>query len=163
MDFRDDERDRGITISAAATTLSWRDYRINLIDTPGHVDFTAEVSAHCVCWTARWSCSTGSKGSSRNPRRCGTQADRYGVPRLAFFNKMDRIGADFDAAVPGIEERLGASRFRSSSGRLGGDVRRVVDLVERGVSDVRRGDARREVVPPVPERWRPTSKRAAPR
>ena len=108
MDFREDERDRGITISAAATTLSWDGYRINLIDTPGHVDFTAEVERALRVLDGAVVIFDGVEGVEPQSETVWLQADRYHVPRLAFINKMDRIGADFDAAVRGIEERLGA-------------------------------------------------------
>ena len=108
MDFREDERDRGITISAAATTLSWRDHRINLIDTPGHVDFTAEVERALRVLDGAVVIFDGVEGVEPQSETVWHQADRYHVPRIAFINKMDRIGADFDAAVSGIEKRLGA-------------------------------------------------------
>ena len=108
MDFREDERDRGITISAAATTLSWRDHRINLIDTPGHVDFTAEVERALRVLDGAVVIFDGVEGVEPQSETVWHQADRYRVPRIAFINKMDRIGADFDAAVSGIEKRLGA-------------------------------------------------------
>ena len=109
MDFREDERDRGITISAAATTLTWRDHRINLIDTPGHVDFTAEVERALRVLDGAVVVFDGVEGVEPQSETVWHQADRYGVPRIAFINKMDRIGADFDAAVSGIEKRLGAN------------------------------------------------------
>ena len=108
MDFREDERDRGITISAAATTLAWRDHRINLIDTPGHVDFTAEVERALRVLDGAVVVFDGVEGVEPQSETVWHQADRYNVPRIAFINKMDRIGADFDAAVAGIEKRLGA-------------------------------------------------------
>jgi elongation factor G len=108
MDFREDERDRGITISAAATTLDWRDHRINLIDTPGHVDFTAEVERALRVLDGAVVVFDGVEGVEPQSETVWHQADRYRVPRIAFINKMDRIGADFDAAVAGIEKRLGA-------------------------------------------------------
>jgi elongation factor G len=108
MDFREDERDRGITISAAATTLSWLDHRINLIDTPGHVDFTAEVERALRVLDGAVVVFDGVEGVEPQSETVWHQADRYHVPRIAFINKMDRIGADFDAAVAGIEKRLGA-------------------------------------------------------
>ena len=108
MDFREDERDRGITISAAATTLAWKDHRFNLIDTPGHVDFTAEVERALRVLDGAVVVFDGDEGVEPQSETVWHQADRYGVPRIAFINKMDRIGADFDAAVSGIEKRLGA-------------------------------------------------------
>src|SRR5262245_33893634 len=109
MDFRPDERDRGITISAAATTLYWKEHQINLIDTPGHVDFTAEVERALRVLDGAVVIFDGVEGVEPQSETVWHQADRYGVPRLAFINKMDRIGADFDAAVTGIRERLGAT------------------------------------------------------
>jgi elongation factor G len=109
MDFREDERDRGITISAAATTLSWREHRFNLIDTPGHVDFTAEVERALRVLDGAVVIFDGVEGVEPQSETVWHQADRYGVPRIAFINKMDRIGAEFDAAVSGIEKRLGAT------------------------------------------------------
>ena len=109
MDFREDERNRGITISAAATTLSWKEHRINLIDTPGHVDFTAEVERALRVLDGAVVIFDGVEGVEPQSETVWHQADRYGVPRIAFVNKMDRIGADFDAAVTGIRERLGAT------------------------------------------------------
>ena len=131
MDFREDERDRGITISAAATTLSWREHRINLIDTPGHVDFTAEVERALRVLDGAVVVFDGVEGVEPQSETVWHQADRYGVPRVAFINKMDRIGANFDAAVAGIEKRLGAraipiQRPDGSAETFAG----IVDLVE---------------------------------
>jgi elongation factor G len=108
MDFRPDERDRGITISAAATTLYWKDHQINLIDTPGHVDFTAEVERALRVLDGAVVIFDGVEGVEPQTETVWHQADRYHVPRIAFVNKMDRPGADFDAAVAAISERLGA-------------------------------------------------------
>jgi elongation factor G len=108
MDFREDERDRGITISAAATTLTWGDFRINLIDTPGHVDFTAEVERALRVLDGAVVVFDGVEGVEPQSETVWHQADRYGVPRIGFINKMDRIGADFDGAVAAIRERLHA-------------------------------------------------------
>jgi elongation factor G len=108
MDFRPDERDRGITISAAATTLAWRDHRINLIDTPGHVDFTAEVERALRVLDGAVVVFDGVEGVEPQSETVWHQADRYEVPRIAFVNKMDRMGADFEASVQSIRDRLGA-------------------------------------------------------
>jgi elongation factor G len=108
MDWMEQEKERGITITSAATTCSWRDRRINIIDTPGHVDFTAEVerSLRVLDGAVGIFCAVG--GVEPQSETVWRQADRYNVPRLAFVNKMDRVGADFYRAVDMMEERLGA-------------------------------------------------------
>ena len=100
---------RGITITSAATTCFWQDYRINIIDTPGHVDFTAEVerSLRVLDGAVAVFCAVG--GVEPQSETVWRQADKYGVPRIAFVNKMDRSGADFLHAVGMIRERLGAN------------------------------------------------------
>jgi small GTP-binding protein len=108
MDFRPDERERGITISAAATTLEWKDHQINLIDTPGHVDFTAEVERALRVLDGAVVIFDGVEGVEPQSETVWHQADRYAVPRIAFVNKMDRVGADFDGSVRSMRERLGA-------------------------------------------------------
>ena len=94
MDWMAQEQERGITITSAATTCFWRDHRINIIDTPGHVDFTIEVERCCACSTAPSACSTAT-GVEPQSETVWRQADKYHVPRICFINKMDRIGADF--------------------------------------------------------------------
>ncbi|HEY7716483.1 MAG TPA: elongation factor G [Candidatus Binatia bacterium] len=108
MDWMVQEQERGITITSAATTCFWRDHRINIIDTPGHVDFTIEVerSLRVLDGAVAVFCSVG--GVEPQTETVWRQADKYGVPRLAFVNKMDRLGADFFRVVKMIEERLGA-------------------------------------------------------
>src|SRR5438445_7516774 len=108
MDWMEQERERGITITSAATTCLWRDHRINIIDTPGHVDFTVEVerSLRVLDGAVAVFCSVG--GVEPQTETVWRQADKYGVPRLAFVNKMDRLGADFFRVVRMIQERLGA-------------------------------------------------------
>jgi elongation factor G len=109
MDWMVQERERGITITAAATTTFWRDHRINIIDTPGHVDFTAEVerSLRVLDGTIALFCAVG--GVQPQSETVWRQAERYQVPRIAFINKMDRTGADFDGVVAEIREELGAN------------------------------------------------------
>jgi elongation factor G len=108
MDWMDQERERGITITSAATTCFWRDYRINIIDTPGHVDFTAEVerSLRVLDGAVALFCAVG--GVEPQSETVWRQADRYEIPRIAFVNKMDRIGADFYNVLEMIKVRLGA-------------------------------------------------------
>lgn len=107
MDWMEEEQKRGITITAAATTCSWNDYQINLIDTPGHVDFTIEVERSLRVLDGAICVFCGVGGVEAQSETVWRQADRYQVPRLCFVNKMDRIGADFKKVVGEINERLG--------------------------------------------------------
>src|SRR6056297_629126 len=113
MDWMQQEQQRGITITSAATTTYWKkngsDYRINIIDTPGHVDFTVEVerSLRVLDGAVAVFCAVG--GVEPQSETVWRQADRYRVPRIAFINKMDRVGADFFRVVEQIEERLKAA------------------------------------------------------
>jgi elongation factor G len=107
-DFRDDERERGITISAAATTFLWNDHQINLIDTPGHIDFTAEVERSLRVLDGAVVVFSGVEGVEPQSETVWRQADRYGLPRIAFVNKLDRIGADHERVLAAIHNRLGA-------------------------------------------------------
>ncbi|OPX91024.1 MAG: Elongation factor G [Pelotomaculum sp. PtaB.Bin117] len=109
MDWMVQEQERGITITSAATSCRWRDSQINIIDTPGHVDFTVEVerSLRVLDGAVAVFCSVG--GVEPQSETVWRQADKYGVPRIAFINKMDRVGADFHRGVKMIKERLGAN------------------------------------------------------
>ncbi|MCL5935377.1 MAG: elongation factor G, partial [Firmicutes bacterium] len=109
MDWMVQEQERGITITSAATTCQWRGHRINIIDTPGHVDFTVEVerSLRVLDGAVAVFCSVG--GVEPQSETVWRQADKYGVPRIAFINKMDRIGADFFRGISMIKDRLGAN------------------------------------------------------
>ncbi len=109
MDWMEQEQERGITITSAATTCSWNDHRINIIDTPGHVDFTIEVerSLRVLDGAVAVFCSVG--GVEPQSETVWRQADKYGVPRIAFINKMDRVGADFFRGVQMIKDRLKAN------------------------------------------------------
>ena len=109
MDWMTQERERGITITAAATTCQWLDHRINIIDTPGHVDFTAEVERSLRVLDGGIVVFDAVAGVEPQSETVWRQADGYGVPRICFVNKMDRIGADFYRTVDMIRERLGAS------------------------------------------------------
>jgi elongation factor G len=109
MDWMAQEQERGITITSAATTCFWKDHRVNIIDTPGHVDFTIEVerSLRVLDGAVAVFCSVG--GVEPQSETVWRQADKYGVPRIAFINKMDRIGADFGRGVQMMRDRLGAN------------------------------------------------------
>ncbi|MFQ5648374.1 MAG: elongation factor G [bacterium] len=109
MDWMDQERERGITITSAAISCTWRNYRINIIDTPGHVDFTMEVerSLRVLDGAVALFCAVG--GVEPQSETVWRQADKYSVPRIAFINKMDRIGANFYGALDMIKQRLGAN------------------------------------------------------
>ena len=108
MDHMVQEQERGITITSAATTAEWRDHRIKIIDTPGHVDFTVEVERSLRVLDGAVAVFDSVAGVQPQSETVWRQADRYGVPRIAFINKMDRTGADFDAAVQSMRDRLGA-------------------------------------------------------
>jgi elongation factor G len=109
MDWMVQEQERGITITSAATTTQWKDHWINIIDTPGHVDFTVEVERSLRVLDGAVAVFDAVSGVEPQSETVWRQANKYGVPRICFINKMDRIGADFGAAVKSIEDRLGAT------------------------------------------------------
>jgi elongation factor G len=131
MDWMEQEQERGITITAAATTCFWRDHRINLIDTPGHVDFTVEVERSLRVLDGAVVVFDGVAGVEPQSETVWRQADRYRVPRFCFVNKLDRTGADFWRVVDMIRERLGAIAVpvQLPIGTEGG-FRGVIDLLE---------------------------------
>ncbi|HHT9127932.1 MAG TPA: elongation factor G, partial [Candidatus Wujingus californicus] len=108
MDWMEEEQKRGITITAAATTCSWKDYQINLIDTPGHVDFTVEVERSLRVLDGAVCVFCGVGGVEAQSETVWRQADKYCVPRICFVNKMDRVGSDFLKVVSEVNEKLGA-------------------------------------------------------
>jgi len=111
MDWMEQEQERGITITSAATTCHWRDCRINIIDTPGHVDFTVEVERSLRVLDGCIVIFCGVEGVEPQSETVWRQADRYGVPRITFVNKMDRVGSDFFWVVDRMRERLGAKAY----------------------------------------------------
>jgi elongation factor G len=112
MDWMEQEQERGITITSAATTAFWRDHRINIIDTPGHVDFTVEVERSLRVLDGAVAVFDSVAGVEPQSETVWRQADKYRVPRIAFINKMDRIGAHFDNAVDSMRDRLGANPIK---------------------------------------------------
>ena len=108
MDWMEQEQERGITITSAATTCFWREHRINIIDTPGHVDFTIEVERSLKVLDGAVAVFDGVAGVEPQSETVWRQADKYKVPRICFVNKLDRTGADFFRCVDMIKDRLGA-------------------------------------------------------
>jgi elongation factor G len=130
MDWMEQEQERGITITSAATTASWRDHTINLIDTPGHVDFTVEVERSLRVLDGAVAVFDGVAGVEPQSETVWRQADRYGVPRICFVNKMDRVGAEFHRCVEMIHDRLGATPLVIQlPWGVESDFRGVIDLV----------------------------------
>ena len=131
MDWMVQEKERGITITAAATTCFWRDHRINIIDTPGHVDFTAEVERSLRVLDGAIAVFDATAGVEPQSETVWRQADKYGVPRIAFMNKMDKVGADFFAATQTLVDKLGANPVPIQI-PIGAesDFRGVVDLIK---------------------------------
>src|SRR5262247_3506997 len=135
MDWMEQEQERGITITSATTTCHWKrfdeDFRINIIDTPGHVDFTVEVERSLRVLDGAVAVFDSVAGVQPQSETVWRQADRYGVPRIAFINKMDRTGANYFAAVQSMRDRLGATPVPIQL-PIGQEEhhRGVVDLVE---------------------------------
>jgi len=130
MDWMEQEQERGITITSAATTCFWRDHRINIIDTPGHVDFTIEVERSLRVLDGAVAVFDSVQGVEPQSETVWRQADKYRVPRIAFMNKMDRVGADFFASVQSLIDRLGAHPvpIQIPIGREG-EFRGSIDLI----------------------------------
>lgn len=131
MDWMEQEQERGITITSAATTTFWKDNQLNIIDTPGHVDFTVEVERNLRVLDGAVAVFDGKEGVEPQSEQVWRQADKYDVPRICFVNKMDKIGADFYFSVRTMEERLGAKAIPIQL-PIGAeaDFEGVVDLVE---------------------------------
>ncbi len=131
MDWMEQEQERGITITSAATTCFWGDYRINIIDTPGHVDFTIEVERSLRVLDGAVACFDGVAGVEPQSETVWRQADKYGVPRMCFINKLDRTGANFKYCVQSIIDRLGAKpAVLYIPIGIEAELRGLVDLVE---------------------------------
>ncbi len=130
MDWMEQEKERGITITSAATTCFWNDHRINIIDTPGHVDFTVEVERSLRVLDGAVAVFDGSQGVEPQSETVWRQADKYSVPRICFANKMDKVGADFFMTLTSINERLSEKAFAVQL-PIGaeGEFKGVVDLV----------------------------------
>ena len=130
MDWMEQEQERGITITSAATTCEWAGHRINIIDTPGHVDFTVEVERSLRVLDGAIALFDSVAGVEPQSETVWRQADKYHVPRIAYINKMDRVGADFDQGVQTMIDRLGAHPvpIQLPIGAEGG-FRGIVDLV----------------------------------
>ena len=122
MDWMEQERERGITITAAATTCFWKDHQINIIDTPGHVDFTVEVERSLRVLDGGVVVFDAVAGVEPQSETVWRQADRYHVPRICFVNKMDRTGADFWRTIDMIRERLGGKPSRHPASHRGRTV-----------------------------------------
>ncbi|MCP2253037.1 elongation factor G [Prauserella aidingensis] len=145
MDWMEEEQNRGITITSAATTTFWDDYQINIIDTPGHVDFTVEVERSLRVLDGAVAVFDGKEGVEPQSEQVWRQADKYDVPRICFINKMDKLGADFYFTVGTIQERLGATPLVLQL-PIGAesDFQGVVDLVSMKAltwrGDVKKGE-----------------------
>ncbi len=158
MDWMAQERERGITITAAATTTSWRDYAINIVDTPGHVDFTVEVERSLRVLDGGVVVFDAVAGVQSQSETVWRQADRYHIPRIGFINKMDRVGADFWSAVEMIRERLNARPLPVQI-PIGSEdnFQGVIDLAEEAayLFDDKNGMPQRQ---PVPDEYREEAK-----
>ncbi|MCS7000428.1 MAG: elongation factor G [Bacteroidota bacterium] len=161
-DYMEQERERGITITSAAVSCTWRGHRITIIDTPGHVDFTAEVQRSLRVLDGAIALFSAVEGVEPQSETVWHQADQYRVPRIAYINKMDRVGADFDAAVASIRQKLGANPIPvqiplGSEDAFAG----VIDLLtmQAIVFDEASLGARYEAIP-IPEQYREAAEAA---
>jgi len=146
MDWMEQEKERGITITSAATTCFWKDYRYNIIDTPGHVDFTVEVERSLRVLDGAVAVFDGAQGVEPQSETVWRQADKYKVPRMVFINKMDKIGGDFDMSLKSIQERLNPNAvpyiipIGAEDNLLG-----VIDLLEKKAYEFK-GEYGKEIV-----------------
>jgi elongation factor G len=153
MDWMEQEQERGITITSAATTCMWRDHTINLIDTPGHVDFTVEVERSLRVLDGAVAVFDGVAGVEPQSETVWRQADRYGVPRICFVNKMDRVGAEFHRCVEMITDRLGATPLVIQlPWGVESDFRGIIDLIRmRGLLWQTEGKGDTYDIVPIPD------------
>jgi elongation factor G len=165
MDFLQEEQERGITIQSAATTCPWTkdglEYKINLIDTPGHVDFTIEVERSLRVLDGAVAVFDGKEGVEAQSETVWRQADRYGVPRMCFINKMDKIGADFEFCVRTIRDRLGANGvpIQYPIGR-GHELEGIIDLMNMVAHFYVPEDKGAKIEErPIPAEWLETAKK----
>ncbi|HSJ70898.1 MAG TPA: elongation factor G, partial [Acidimicrobiia bacterium] len=154
MDWMEQEQERGITITSAATTTQWNDHTINIIDTPGHVDFTVEVERSLRVLDGAVAVFDAVSGVEPQSETVWRQADKYGVPRICFINKMDRIGADFFASMQSIVDRLGGNPVAIQI-PIGAesDFRGVIDLVEMKAILWHDEDGKEREVTSIPEEF----------
>jgi elongation factor G len=158
MDWMAQEQERGITITSATTTCFWRDHRINILDTPGHVDFTVEVERSLRVLDGAIAVFDSVAGVEPQSETVWRQADHYGVPRIAYVNKMDRIGASFDFAVQTMRDRLGAHAVPVQL-PIGeeADFRGIIDLVRMKASTYLDDLGTKVDEGPIPEELRPAA------
>ena len=133
MDWMEQEKERGITITSAATTAFWKGYQINIIDTPGHVDFTIEVERSLRVLDGGVAVFDGSQGVEPQSETVWKQADKYGVPRIAFVNKMDKMGGDFDMSLNSIKKRLAGNKVVAIQYPIGQaeTFEGIIDIIEQ--------------------------------
>jgi elongation factor G len=153
MDWMEQEQERGITITSAATTAQWKDHRINIIDTPGHVDFTVEVERSLRVLDGAIALFDSVAGVEPQSETVWRQADKYGVPRIAYINKMDRVGADFDQGVQTMIDRLGAHPVPIQL-PIGaeGDFEGIIDLVAMNAVVYKDEMGKEQEIVEIPER-----------
>src|ERR1700704_713034 len=156
MDWMEQEQERGITITAAATTAFWRDNQINIIDTPGHVDFTIEVERSLRVLDGACAVFDAVNGVEPQSETVWRQADKYKVPRICFINKMDRVGADFFMSVKTIVDRLAANPVCIQL-PIGAEDKfeGILDLVEMQALHFEGEKGERVVVGPIPSELKP--------
>ncbi|TAN33427.1 elongation factor G [Patescibacteria group bacterium] len=152
MDWMEQEKERGITITSAATTCFWKDHRINIIDTPGHVDFTVEVERSLRVLDGAVAVFDGSQGVEPQSETVWHQADKYNVPRVAFINKMDKMGADFYMSLDSIRERLSKDAYPVQL-PIGseGTFSALIDLIEEKAFRYEGKNGENIVEIPIPE------------